>query len=60
MRRVSRILKIKETDKKLAEKIMEECGLSAMDSLHIAIATENADVFITVDDGVLNTAECLK
>jgi len=33
----------------LAEKIKDECGLRDVDALHVALACEHADVFVTVD-----------
>lgn len=54
---------IKTTDytKKTYEGVAEECGLKAVDALHIALAIENKiDVFLTTDDEILNRSECIK
>lgn len=56
----SKILRIDEETAKLAERIMAECRVNAMDAVHIAIAAKNADVFVTVDDELLKKSGCLK
>lgn len=56
----SKILKIDGETVTLAEKIMEECRLSAMNAIHVATASKHADVFVTVDDEILKKSDCLK
>ncbi|MFH1773667.1 MAG: PIN domain-containing protein [Methanobacteriota archaeon] len=47
--------------KKIYENIAEECGLKAVDALHIALAIENKiDVFLTTDDEILNRRRCVE
>jgi predicted nucleic acid-binding protein len=57
--KVSKIVFVTENSIKLAEEIMQRCKVNAMDALHLSIAAENADIFITVDDEILNKSECL-
>ena len=54
------IIQIKEEDVKLAEEIMKSCRVDSVDALHLAVASRNADVFITVDDEILKRRDCLK
>jgi predicted nucleic acid-binding protein len=57
--RVAEITHLTERSKKKAEEIME-CGMNAMDALHIAVAVENgANMFITTDEDILKRRECL-
>ncbi len=44
----------------LAEKIKDDCGLRDVDALHVALACEHADVFVTVDKGILKKGDCLQ
>lgn len=44
----------------LAEKIKDDCGLKDVDALHVALACKHADVFVTVDKGILKKANCLQ
>ena len=44
----------------LAEKIKDDCGLKDVDALHVALACEHADIFVTVDKGILKKADCLQ
>ena len=57
--KVCSIVFITENSIKLAEEIIQRCRISAMDALHISLAAENADIFITVDDEILNKNKCL-
>lgn len=57
--KVSKIVSLTENSIKLAEEIMQRCKINAMDALHLSIAAENADIFITVDDEILNKSKCL-
>ena len=57
--KVCRIVFVTENSIKLAEEIMQRCRINAMDALHISIAVENADIFITVDDEILSKNKCL-
>lgn len=42
----------------LAEQIMNNCSVGAMDAMHLAFAIENgAQVFLTTDDGILSNAD---
>jgi len=44
-------IKTTENTKKTYENIAKECGLKAVDALHLALAIENnIDVFLTTDD----------
>ncbi len=54
------IVWVDEEDIKLAEEIMNSCNVDSVDALHIAVASKNADVFITVDDNILKKRNCLK
>jgi predicted nucleic acid-binding protein len=54
------IVWIDEEDIKLAEEIMKSCNVDSVDAIHIAVASKNADVFITVDDKILKKRNCLK
>jgi predicted nucleic acid-binding protein len=54
------ILWVKDEDIKLAEEIMKSCGVASIDTLHIAVASKSADVFVTVDDKLLKKRNCLK
>lgn len=56
----SKILRIDEETAKLAERIMAECRINAMDAVHIAIASRYSDIFVTVDDELLKKSGCLK
>ena len=39
---------------------MKECGIDAMDALHIAVAVENdVNIFITTDDDILKRRGCI-
>lgn len=60
IRKACNILKVERDVVELAEEIMEDCRTDAMDALHVAFASLNADVFITVDDGLLKKARCLE
>jgi len=60
IRKACSILKVEKDVVELAEEIMENCRIDAMDAIHIAFASLNADVFITVDDELLKKAECLE
>lgn len=60
IRKACNILKVEKNVVKLAEMIMEDCGIGAMDALHVAFASLNADVFITVDGELLKKAKCLE
>lgn len=60
IRKACSILKVEKDVVELAEEIMENCRIDAMDAMHIAFASLNADVFITVDDELLKKAECLE
>ena len=55
-----RIVWVREEDFRLVEEIVRLCRASAMDSLHIAVASRCADVFMTVDDALLRKKGCLK
>lgn len=44
----------------LAKRIKEECGLTSSDALHVALASKYADVFVTVDKGILRKFKCLQ
>lgn len=57
--KVCRIVFVTENSIELAEEIMQRCRINAMDALHISLAAENADIFITVDDEILNKNKCL-
>ena len=54
------IVGVKRDTINLAEKIKDECGLRDVDALHVALACEHADVFVTVDKGILKKADCLQ
>ncbi len=54
------VVEVSEDVTNLAEKIKDDCGLKDVDSLHVALACEHSDVFVTVDKGILNKAECLQ
>ena len=54
------VVEVSEDVTNLAEKIKENCGLKDVDALHVALACEHADVFVTVDKGILKKAECLQ
>jgi len=54
------IVEVDDDTINLAERIRAECGLKWMDALHVAVASKHADVFITVDRGILKKSECLK
>ena len=42
----------------LAEQIMNNCSVGAMDAMHLAFAIENGvQVFLTTDDGILSNAD---
>ncbi len=44
----------------LAGQIMNNCGIGAMDAMHLAIAIEcGAQVFLTTDDAILSNAHCV-
>ena len=46
--------------KGLAGQIMNSCGVDAMDAVHLAIAVEcGAQVFLTTDDAILASADCI-
>lgn len=48
-------IKTTENTKKTYENIARECGLKAVDALHIALVIENnIDVFLTTDEEILN------
>ncbi len=49
-----------EDVKHLAEKIKEDCKLIDFDAIHVALACLSADVFLTVDEGILRKANCLQ
>ena len=50
-----------EKTRKIFEGVARECGLNAVDALHIALAVEHdVDVFLTTDGEVLNKGECIK
>jgi len=54
-------LKTTHATKRLAEDIMNECCLNALDALHIALAIENDIVtFITTDDEILSRRKCIE
>jgi predicted nucleic acid-binding protein len=58
--RVAEIIHLSERSKEKAEEIMKECGINAMDALHIAVAVENnVNVFITTDDDILKRRGCI-
>jgi len=39
---------------------MKECGINALDALHIAVAVENdVNIFITTDDDILKRRGCI-
>jgi len=57
--KVCKIVFVTENSIRLAEEIMQRCKVNAMDALHLSIAAENADIFITVDDEILTKSECL-
>jgi len=39
---------------------MKECGINAMDALHIAVAGENdVNIFITTGDDILKQRGCI-
>jgi len=44
----------------LARDIKERCGLKPADAAHAALASKHADVFVTVDKGILRKSECLQ
>jgi len=54
------IVKVDDVSINLAEKIKEDCNLTAVDALHVALASKFADVFITVDKGILRKVTCLQ
>ncbi len=60
IRKVCNILKVEKDVVEFAEVIMKDCRIDAVDAMHIAFASLNADVFITVDDGLLKKAGCLE
>jgi len=60
IRKVCRIFKVDRDVVELAEEIMKNCGIDAVDAMHVAFASLNADVFITVDGELLKKAECLE
>ncbi len=42
----------------LATRIMNDCGIGAMDAMHLAIAIRSgAQVFLTTDDAILSRAD---
>jgi predicted nucleic acid-binding protein len=44
----------------LAQKLIDECGLDALDAAHVAVAINGeADTFLTTDDGILNKGMCV-
>ena len=47
------IVGISEDAINLAEKIKDDCGLRDVDALHVALACKHADIFVTVDKGIL-------
>jgi len=54
------IVKVDDLSLDLAEKIKEVCKLTIVDALHVALASRFADVFITVDKGILKKVNCLQ
>ena len=54
------IVEVSEDAINLAERIKDNCGLKDVDALHVALACEHADVFVTVDKGILKKANCLQ
>ncbi len=54
------IVRISEKTVKLAETIKKECKLKDMDAIHVALASEHVEVFITVDKGILKKSKCLE
>lgn len=60
IRKSCTILKVEKDVAKFAEEIMKDCKIDAMDAVHIALASLNADIFITVDDELLKKAKCLE
>ncbi len=54
--RVEELLDILE----LAKDIKGKCGLKSTDAIHVALASKHADVFVTVDEGILKKAKCLQ
>lgn len=56
----SRFAVVTDNIEKLAAELMKTCAIDAMDALHIAVAIENeAELFITTDDIILNKANCI-
>jgi len=55
------VLWVYEEDLKLAEEIVKSCRINnIVDAIHIAVASKNADVFVTVDDELIKKGSCLK
>jgi len=54
------IVKVDDVSINLAKKIKEDCNLTTVDALHVALASKFADVFITVDKGILRKVTCLQ
>lgn len=51
---------VNDTAERLADELIAACGMDAMDALHIAVAIENnAELFITTDDIILNKTRCI-
>ncbi|MBI5253991.1 MAG: PIN domain-containing protein [Euryarchaeota archaeon] len=54
-------IKTSENTRKTYENVAKECGLKAVDALHLALAIENnVDVFLTTDDEILNRRKCIE
>jgi len=44
----------------LGRRLMEKCGLGAMDAIHIAAAVENGvNIFLTTDDEIIRKRDCI-
>ena len=54
------IVGVSEDTINLAEKIKNDCGLKDVDVLHDVLACKHADIFVTVNRGILKKAECLQ
>lgn len=54
-------VKSTENTHEIYEGIARECGLEAVDALHIALSIENKiDFFLTTDDEILNRRKCIE
>ncbi|MBT9166270.1 MAG: hypothetical protein DDT25_00953 [Chloroflexi bacterium] len=57
-RSIAEIAPVTERSEELANEIMEDYNISAMDAMHLAIAIDNeVEVFLTTDDKILKKAD---